>query len=73
MKVKITKITPIGRKIFPPGSVVDVTEPEANALVKSGNACHCSQNLAARMAAYNDPGCVPKKEKTPVPPANNNE
>lgn len=49
----------IGDKTFPAGCVVDLFEPEALALIESGEGAAVPDGTMARKKAYGIPGCVP--------------
>lgn len=59
MKVGLNVPKKIGDKIFPAGCVVDLFEPDALALIKSGEGAAVPDGTMARKKAYGVPGCMP--------------
>lgn len=59
MKVGLNVPKNIGGKIFPAGCVVDLFEPDAIALIASGEGAAVPDGTMARKKAYGVPGCIP--------------
>lgn len=59
MKVGLNVPKKIGYKTFPAGCVVDLFEPDAIALINSGEGSAVPDGTMARLKAYGVPGCVP--------------
>lgn len=59
MKVGLNVPKKIGDKTFPAGCVVDLFEPEALALIESGEGAAVPDGTMARKKAYGVPGCMP--------------
>lgn len=59
MKVGLNVPKQIGGKTFPAGCVIDLFEPEALALIASGEGAAVPDGTMARKKAYGVPGCIP--------------
>ncbi len=59
MKVGLNVSKNIGGKVFPAGCVVDLFEPDAKALIRSGEGAPVPDGTMARKKAYGVPGCMP--------------
>ena len=59
MKVELLKSVTIEGRVFPPCAVIDIYQPEAEALVSAGKAKWVPDGTMARIKSYNAPGCLP--------------
>lgn len=59
MKVGLNFGETIMGKHYPAGSVIDIFEPDALALIEKGRAAAVKDGTMARKKAYGVPGCMP--------------
>lgn len=59
MKVKLFVDKILGGKCFGANSVVDVFQPEAEAIIGAGEGCAVPDGTMARKKAYGAAGCMP--------------
>ena len=59
MKVKLFVDKVLGGTVYPAGSVIDVFQPEKEAIIAAGEGCDVKDGTMARIVAYDNAGCFP--------------
>ena len=66
MKVRLTKDRIIGGKQYGKDSVVDLLQPEVEAIIAAGEGVAVPDGTMARKKAYGVPGCMPPPDFEPT-------
>ena len=63
MKIYLNEAVTIEGKTFPACAVIDVYQPEGEALIASGKGKEMPDGTMARIKSYDAPGCFPQQSK----------